>query len=106
MPKMSGIEVLRAIKRDRLNCTPIVLSGMADEFCREKCLELGAKYVFDKGTEIEAFLHALGGSHKVRRKFPAEKSSAQKRSCCARERAHSGSVRADPAGKLRRKPMD
>src|ERR1051326_111090 len=30
MPRMGGVEVLRAIKRDRLTCTPIVLSGMVD----------------------------------------------------------------------------
>jgi DNA-binding NarL/FixJ family response regulator len=76
MPKMSGIEVLKAIKRDRLTCTPIILSGMADEFCREKCLELGAKYVFDKGTELEKFLQVLGRSHKIRRKFPQRPESA------------------------------
>jgi DNA-binding NarL/FixJ family response regulator len=93
MPKMSGIEVLRAIKRDRLRCTPIILSGMADEISREKCLELGAKYVFDKSTELEKFLQVLGRSHKIRRKFPV------KARPCARTRAGS-------AGKLRRKPMD
>jgi YesN/AraC family two-component response regulator len=62
MPRMSGVEVLKAIRRDRLSCTPIVLSGMADEFFRNKCLKLGAKYVFDKGTELEEFLQVLGRS--------------------------------------------
>jgi len=93
MPKMSGIEVLRAIKRDRLTCTPIVLSGLTDEFSREKYLELGARYVFDKGTELEKFLQVLGRSRKIRRKFPARARP------CARKRAGS-------AAKLRRKPMD
>lgn len=93
MPRMSGIEVLKAIQRDRLTCTPIILSGMADEFSREKCLELGAKYVFDKGTELEKFLQVLGCSHKIRTKFPV------KARPCAR-------TRAGPAGKLRRKPVD
>jgi two-component system NarL family response regulator len=93
MPKMSGIEVLKVIKRDQLTCTPIVLSGLADEVFREKCLELGAKYVFDKGTELEKFLQVLGGSHQFRRKIPATATP------CARKRAGS-------AGKLRRKPMD
>src|SRR5689334_12194682 len=68
MPRMSGIEVLRAIRRDRLSCTPIVLSGMADEFFRDKCLKLGAKYVFDTGTELDKFLQALGRSHKTKRR--------------------------------------
>src|SRR6266481_7906639 len=39
MPRMSGIEVLRAIRRDRLRCTLIVLSAMADEFFRKKCIK-------------------------------------------------------------------
>src|SRR5882724_3186622 len=68
MPRISGIEVLKAIKRDQLTCTPIVLSGLTDEVSREKCLELGAKYVFDKSTELEKFLQVLGRSHNFRRK--------------------------------------
>jgi DNA-binding NarL/FixJ family response regulator len=68
MPKMSGIEVLRAIRRDRLTCTPIILSGMVDKIFREKCLKLGARYVFDKGTELEKYLRALGRSRKTKRK--------------------------------------
>jgi DNA-binding NarL/FixJ family response regulator len=93
MPRMNGIEVLKAIQRDRLTCTPIILSGLADEFSREKCLALGAKYVFDKSTELEKFLRVLGRSHNHRRIVPAKPSS------CGRKRA-------GPAGKLRRKPMD
>src|ERR1051325_12249534 len=46
MPRMSGIEVLRMIRRDHLTCTPIVLCGMADEIFRRKCIALGARYVF------------------------------------------------------------
>jgi YesN/AraC family two-component response regulator len=68
MPRMSGIEVLRAIRRDHLSCTPIVLSGMADKIFSKKCLELGAKYVFDQGTELEKFLRVLGRSTASRRK--------------------------------------
>lgn len=92
MPKMNGIEVLRAIKRDQLTCMPIVLSGLTDEFSREKCLELGAKYVFDKSTELEKFLQVLGRSNKIRR-FPVAARA------CARKRTGA-------AEKLRRKPMD
>src|SRR5262245_26970128 len=68
MPRMSGIDVLRAIRRDRLSCTLIVLSGMADKIFRKKCLELGAKYVFDKSTELEKFLRILGRSRASRNK--------------------------------------
>jgi DNA-binding NarL/FixJ family response regulator len=92
MPKMGGIEVLRAIQRDRLSCTPIILSGMADEFPRGKLLKLGARHVFNKSTDLDKFLQVLRGPHKFR-KFPA-KTKARAR------------TRAGPAGKLRRKPMD
>jgi YesN/AraC family two-component response regulator len=71
MPRMSGIEVLRVIQRDRLTCTPIVLCGIADEIFRRKCIALGARYVFDKGTDLEKFLQVLGRSHKIRRRFPS-----------------------------------
>jgi len=92
MPRMSGIEVLRAIRRDRLSCTLIVLSAMADEFFRKKCIKLGARYVFDKGTELEKFLRVLGHSHKIRRRFPNGQAYAPKRT--------------GPSGKLRRKPKE
>jgi YesN/AraC family two-component response regulator len=73
MPGMSGIEVLRAIRRDRLGCTPIVLSGMADEFFRDKCLKLGAKYVFDTGTDLDKFLRVLARSRSVSRSMQRTK---------------------------------
>jgi YesN/AraC family two-component response regulator len=76
MPNMSGIEVLRAIRRDRLHCTPIVLSGMADKIFRNKCLKLGAKYVFDKATELEEYLQALSRSHKTKRRSPGARRAA------------------------------
>ena len=53
MPKMSGIEVLKAIRAERHACVVIVLTGMADEIYRQKCLELGANYFFEKATEFE-----------------------------------------------------
>lgn len=90
MPKMNGIEVLKAIRRDRLRCTPIVLSGMTDEIFRRKCMELGAKYVFDKSTDLEEFLQTLGRSHKFRRFPAADKPRIRKR--------------AGPVGNTRRKP--
>jgi two-component system invasion response regulator UvrY len=92
MPKMGGVEVLRAIKRGRLTCTPIILSGMVDDFSREKCLELGAKYVFNKSTDLDKFLQVLGSSHNIRR-------------FSRRSRAR-GRTRVGSEGKLTPKPMD
>lgn len=51
MPKMSGLEVLKALGTDAVRPTVIVLTGCAEEECRRKCLELGADY----------FLHKPGG---------------------------------------------
>ena len=59
MPKLNGFEVLRAINKDRRNCMVIVFSAMADDVCRQKCLELGAKHFFDKVTEFDDFLPAV-----------------------------------------------
>jgi DNA-binding NarL/FixJ family response regulator len=106
MPRMSGIEVLRAIRRDRLSCTPIVLSGMTDEIVRKKCLALGARYVFDKSSDLEKFLQVLGRSHKIRKRFPADKSYARKQRCRSAPVPGRSRVRAGPAGKLRRKPKE
>jgi len=96
MPRMSGIEVLRVIQRDGLTCTPIVLCGMADEIFRRKCIALGARYVFDKGTDLEKFLQVLGRSQKIKRRLPADKSNTVLR-------AEGGSR---SARKLRRKPKE
>jgi CheY-like chemotaxis protein len=59
MPKLNGFEVLRTINQDRRNCMVIVFSAMADDVCRQKCLELGAKHFFDKITEFDDFLPAM-----------------------------------------------
>lgn len=92
MPKMGGVEVLKTIKRDRLACTPIILSGMVDDFAREKCLKLGARYVFNKSTDLDKFLRVLGRSRKAR-KFPSRTKG--------RAPTRSGSGR-----KLKPKPVD
>lgn len=59
MPKMDGIQVLMAIKEEKLDCSVIVVSGAADAIYRRKCIELGAKYVFEKTTEFEEVMQAL-----------------------------------------------
>jgi len=59
MPKMSGIEVLKALKAEGLEITVIVLSALTTEEARKKCLELGARHVFDKTLEFEKFTDVL-----------------------------------------------
>src|SRR3954454_11975738 len=53
MPGMSGINVLEAIKKQQLEATVIVLTGLAEMEYRRKCTDLGAKFFFHKATEFE-----------------------------------------------------
>jgi YesN/AraC family two-component response regulator len=61
MPRMSGIEVLKAIKAEKIDCLVIVLSGFTDEIYLKKCLDLGAKHVFDKTTALDQAIEVLSG---------------------------------------------
>jgi DNA-binding NarL/FixJ family response regulator len=51
----SGIEVLETIKKSPRRLTPhiIMLTNFAHEAYRERCLELGAEYFFDKSAQFE-----------------------------------------------------
>ena len=59
MPKLNGIEALNIITEKKLGCEVVVFTGMADAWHREKCLELGARAVFEKGTEFNRLLEML-----------------------------------------------
>lgn len=59
MPKLNGFEVLTSINEERRKCMVIVFSAMADDVCRQKCLQLGAKHFFDKITQFDDFLPAV-----------------------------------------------
>jgi len=63
MPKLNGFEVLKAVKKERRECLVIVFSAIADEVCRQKCLELGAHQFFDKVTQFDEFLPAVKALH-------------------------------------------
>jgi len=65
MSKMNGIEVLKEIKKSPQECAVIVFSAMADDVCRQKCLELGAKHFFDKVTQFDDFLPAMKALHRT-----------------------------------------
>jgi CheY-like chemotaxis protein len=69
MPGGSGLQVLEAIKRDRVGPMVIVLTNFANDHYRQKCLELGADYFFDKSTEFERVTEVL-------RPFPPAASAA------------------------------
>ena len=53
MPGGSGIDVLRAIKKEGSPPKIIMLTKYPYPQYREKCLELGADYFFDKATEFD-----------------------------------------------------
>src|SRR6266568_1761879 len=59
MPGGSGIHVLEMVKKERPAPLVIMLTNFAHEQYRQKCLQLGADFFFDKSTEFEKVLHVL-----------------------------------------------
>ena len=54
MPDGNGIQVLEAVKGPRRSRSMIImLSNFAHESYRERCMELGAEYFFDKSAQFE-----------------------------------------------------
>ena len=59
MPGGSGMYVLETVKKDRPVPVVIMLTNFAQEQYRQKCLQLGADYFFDKSTEFERVTEVL-----------------------------------------------
>jgi len=59
MPGGSGMYVLETIKKDRPGPVVIMLTNFAHDHYRQKCLQLGADYFFDKSTEFERVTEVL-----------------------------------------------
>ena len=59
MPGGSGIQVLEAIKREQPSLSVIMLTNFAQDQYRQKCLQLGADYFFDKTTQFEKVIEVL-----------------------------------------------
>jgi len=59
MPGGSGMHVLETIKQDRPQPMVIMLTNFAHDHYRQKCLQLGADYFFDKSTEFERVTEVL-----------------------------------------------
>ena len=59
MPGGSGIYVLENIKKERPAPVVIMLTNFAHEQYRQKCLQLGADYFFDKSTEFDKVIEVL-----------------------------------------------
>ena len=59
MPEGSGIDVLESLKRDKTATITIVLTNFAYPQYRKKCLQLGARFFFDKSAEFAKVGEAL-----------------------------------------------
>src|SRR6185503_910067 len=59
MPGGSGMYVLETVKKDRPVPVVIMLTNFAHDQYRQKCLQLGADYFFDKSTEFERVIEVL-----------------------------------------------
>jgi DNA-binding NarL/FixJ family response regulator len=59
MPGGSGMYVLESIKKEKPGPTVIMLTNFANDQYRQKCLQLGADYFFDKTTEFERVTEVL-----------------------------------------------
>jgi len=59
MPEGSGIDVLESLKREELVTITIVLTNFAYPQYRKKCLQLGARFFFDKSAEFAKVGEAL-----------------------------------------------
>jgi DNA-binding NarL/FixJ family response regulator len=53
MPHLNGIEVLRRMEEERLKCVVIVLTTAAEGVYLSEFVRFGAKYFYNKGTEME-----------------------------------------------------
>jgi len=61
MPQFNGFDVLDLLAGEESRPVIIVLTAFAYRQYRERCLEAGATYFFDKATEFEQIAGVLGG---------------------------------------------
>jgi YesN/AraC family two-component response regulator len=59
MPQLNGFDVLDILRAGSLQPIVIVLTAFAYRQYRERCLEAGASYFFDKATEFERIADVL-----------------------------------------------
>jgi DNA-binding NarL/FixJ family response regulator len=53
LPDKSGIELLRLIQERHLEIAVLMISNNADQYYRNICKKLGARYFLDKSTDID-----------------------------------------------------
>ena len=59
MPRINGIKVLEAIKKDDHSPTVIIFTNYPYPQYRKKCMDLGADFFFDKSTEFEKLIDTV-----------------------------------------------
>ena len=61
MPEGTGIDVLQGMRKEKLAPITIVLTNFAFPQYRRKCLQLGARFFFDKSVEFAEVRGVLSG---------------------------------------------
>lgn len=61
MPDGTGIDVLEGMRKEKLAPLTIVLTNFAFPQYRRKCLQLGARFFFDKSAEFPELREVLNG---------------------------------------------
>ena len=59
MPRINGIKVLEAIKKDDESPTVIIFTNYPYPQYRKRCMDLGADFFFDKSTEFEKLIDTV-----------------------------------------------
>ena len=52
LPGKNGMEILKLVKNKKLKSEVIMITNHADEYYRNQCKKLGAKYFLDKSSEF------------------------------------------------------
>lgn len=52
LPGKNGIEILKLIKQNKAECEVIMITNHADDYYRQQCHDLGAKYFLDKSNDF------------------------------------------------------
>src|SRR5467141_1751060 len=59
LPDGTGLEVLRAIRKQRPFPRVIMLTNFTEAAYRDKCLQLGAEYFFDKSAQFDQAVEVI-----------------------------------------------
>lgn len=58
-PGVTGLDLLKTIRKEYGNMVVMMLTNYSDEFYKNKCKELGADYFFDKSADFDKVSEAL-----------------------------------------------